>query len=422
MNKKVMALAIASVLTAPAVLAQTSNVTLYGRANLGFDNYRAEGATAGQGANFKPRNGVYDAGSRLGVRGIEDLGKGIRAVFQIESGVNIDAGTNTGQSGSQNASTGFLASRDSFVGLDTAGGRLTFGRQSIFWVSGTIIQTGANYVNAEIPWLNGASAGRVVGPAARTSNVLLYTSPTWGGFNFSAGYVPQSETARTANTPINGSGVFNGYTGGKIYGATLRWAGGPIALQGDHWRNNGSVNASYNNAGAYLGGGTTFGGVNASSITGTKLLAGWSYIPGAQLSLVGVQNRNYDSSQFGGSSVRQNIWGVSWEHTFGRVQALAQFSKALKVSGCQGPITCDQTGSTGYMAGARYLMSKRTWLYASANWVNNNANAAADYTGGNITPAAGGTNQFGNAGFPVTTTVSYGADPRLYAVGIFHQF
>ena len=39
MNKKVMALAVASVLAAPAAFAQSSNVQLYGRAVLGIDNY-----------------------------------------------------------------------------------------------------------------------------------------------------------------------------------------------------------------------------------------------------------------------------------------------------------------------------------------------------------------------------------------------
>ena len=44
MNKKVMALAVASVLAAPAAFAQSSNVQLYGRAVLGIDNYKADGA------------------------------------------------------------------------------------------------------------------------------------------------------------------------------------------------------------------------------------------------------------------------------------------------------------------------------------------------------------------------------------------
>ena len=46
MNKKVMAVAVAGVLAAPAALAQTSNVQLYGRANLGFDRFKGEANAA----------------------------------------------------------------------------------------------------------------------------------------------------------------------------------------------------------------------------------------------------------------------------------------------------------------------------------------------------------------------------------------
>jgi predicted porin len=66
------------------------------------------------------------------------------------------------------------------------------------------------------------------------------------------------------------------------------------------------------------------------------------------------------------------------------------------------------------MVGGRYLLSKRTWLYASWNMVDNDSNQFADYAGGAITstnlPAGGG------------ATYPYGAEPMIWAVGIFHQF
>src|SRR3954462_5450954 len=118
MQKKLMALAVAGALSAPvAAFAQASNVQIYGRANVGVDNYEAKGATAAN-ADFKGRMRVFDQGSRLGVRGTEDLGGGLKALFQIESGVNIDSGSANGQNGALNSSTGRFASRDSFVGLE----------------------------------------------------------------------------------------------------------------------------------------------------------------------------------------------------------------------------------------------------------------------------------------------------------------
>src|SRR5690348_13995185 len=115
MNKKLMALAVAGALGAPAA-ALAQEVQIYGRANVGLDTYSATGATAGSGSDFKSRTRVFDQGSRLGFRGTEDLGGGLKAIWQIESGVNIDTGTNIGQAATANASTGFFASRDSYAG------------------------------------------------------------------------------------------------------------------------------------------------------------------------------------------------------------------------------------------------------------------------------------------------------------------
>src|SRR3972149_11779922 len=112
MNKKLMALAVAGALAAPAAaFAQASNVQIYGRVNMGLDNYSATGARDGAGFDYKGRNRIYDAGSRLGFQGTEELGGGLKAIFLIESGVNVDNGGTTGQSGATNPFTGTLSSR-----------------------------------------------------------------------------------------------------------------------------------------------------------------------------------------------------------------------------------------------------------------------------------------------------------------------
>jgi predicted porin len=63
------------------------------------------------------------------------------------------------------------------------------------------------------------------------------------------------------------------------------------------------------------------------------------------------------------------------------------------------------------MVGARYFLSKRTWVYATYNQVSNKANQYADYTGGAIT-SWNGTNQ----------AALLGADPKIWALGLFHAF
>ena len=117
MNKKLIALAVAAATLAPAVvMAQTANpVTLYGRV---FETFESVQSTNGLGGLAQPRrNRVSDnANSYIGVKGVEDLGGGLNAWFQIESGAPLDVGGGT------------LASRNSAVGLQGGFGTVFLGR------------------------------------------------------------------------------------------------------------------------------------------------------------------------------------------------------------------------------------------------------------------------------------------------------
>ncbi|MGH8740188.1 MAG: porin, partial [Burkholderiales bacterium] len=128
MQKKLLALAVAGALVPAAAMAQSS-VEIYGRANLSFGNWKATGSSTG--ADFDGRMRVVDSGSRLGFRINESLGGGMRAFAVMETGVNIDSGSQAGQSGGPNGSTGFWASRDSYLGLGGGWGDIRLGRQSI---------------------------------------------------------------------------------------------------------------------------------------------------------------------------------------------------------------------------------------------------------------------------------------------------
>jgi len=386
MNKKLMALAVAGAFGAPAVA--MAQAEIYGRANLGFDTYSATGATAGSGQDFKSRKRVFDNSSRLGVRGTENLGGGLRAVYVIESGVNIDTGNNNSQAGVANGSTGFLASRDSYVGLEDNWGRVTFGRQSIYWVNGVIAQSGSNYINVDVATTG--ALGRVVGPTTRTSNVVAYTSPTINGLNATVSYAPTTESAAGGAD-----------TNGKIWGVTGRYSG----------RVNAQVDYAVNQA----------AGAGATKLSGLKLGVGYPYAPGAQIALVYIAEKNNNIAAVAGfaaagDSVKANAVMINWEHTFGNIQALAEYGKVQKAKGCTegATTTCDNTGATGYMVAGRYLFSKRTAAYASYNKIRNNNNATWDLSGGGQS-AASASGGFLPAG-------SAGADPQIIAVGVIHNF
>lgn len=113
MQKKLIALAVAGLVSAPA-FAQ-SNVTIYGVADayMGFGSHGDNDMAAVNSGGL--------SGSRLGFRGTEDLGNGLKAVFTLEQGFNIDTGTE--------ATDGTAFQRQAFVGVAGGFGAVTLGRQ-----------------------------------------------------------------------------------------------------------------------------------------------------------------------------------------------------------------------------------------------------------------------------------------------------
>lgn len=390
MNKKLMAVAVAGALGVPA--AAMAQVQIYGRANLGVDRYTATGSFAGSGSDYRGRNRVFDSASRVGFRGTEDLGGGLRAVFGIETGVNIDNGSQNSQGPAANSSSGWWASRDSWLGLEgSSWGRISAGRQSMFWTNGTIAQTGANYVNIDVPMATvGGGFGRVAGVGTRFNNSLMYSLPNLSGFGGYLGYAAQSETQQgTATNPNSNTVALRGTYEGIV------------KVQVDWAKNKGQS-----------------GGATTSEITGMKVGVGYPYMPGAQISVIAGQNKNHAAtgSVFAATDdVKQNAFIVNWEHLFGNIQALAMFGRLGKASGCSNA-QCDNTEATSYLVGGRYLFSKRTAAYATYNATTNKDNQCLDYTAAGITSAgAGATGGLCAAG-------AAGADPKILAVGVIHNF
>lgn len=394
MDKKALAVAVAALFAAPA-FAQSSNVVLYGRANLGIDQYSGNGATTSS-QNMKSRYRIFDSSSRLGVRGVEQLGGGLRAIFQIESGLNADNGTVNGQAGTANTSSGILASRPSWVGLEGGFGRVQVGRQDVYWGNGTIDQTGANYINTSLPWTSGGNTGRVNLGIARQSNVLSYTTPQLGPVNASLFYSPDTGAAPFVNAESVQGGL---NTNARLYAATVRGAFGPVLAQIDY-----ATKQTSSDAVAY----------GRPKNTGIKGAVGFTYKPGAQISLVVSRVTTNDNGAAEADYKRTN-WHLNWEHLFGNFQALAQFGMQSKVSGCGSAALqsawCDNSKVRGWLLSGRYLASKRTALYVTYTQVRNDANAFTDYTGGAYTSTTAAQQQ-----------LSKGFDPRVIGVGVIHNF
>src|SRR5260370_7706187 len=131
MNRRSLALAVASVLAVPlGALAEGANVQIDSPINVDFEGVQTTGATAagalrpGQlgatptGANALSRSRVTSNSSNIGFRGASDIGAGLSAIFQIESAIGVDNqatfGSNTA---SGSAVGGGFATRNTGVGL-----------------------------------------------------------------------------------------------------------------------------------------------------------------------------------------------------------------------------------------------------------------------------------------------------------------
>ena len=123
--KKDICLAIALLCAATGAYAQPS-VVLYGiiDESLAYSSSEASSATTRGQRNFKALTGEL-SGNRWGLRGSEDLGGGLKAVFTLENGFQGTTG--------KLAQGGLLFGRQAFVGLSSAGaGTFTMGRQYDF--------------------------------------------------------------------------------------------------------------------------------------------------------------------------------------------------------------------------------------------------------------------------------------------------
>jgi predicted porin len=390
MQKKLLAIAVAGALAPAAAMAQ-STVEIYGRANMGLDLWESKGAVD-QTTDMKSRVRVFDFGSRLGFRVNESLGGGLRAFVVMETGVNIDSGSVNGQSGSQNASTGTWASRDSYLGLGGSWGDIRFGRQSPFYGNGIIMQGSSNYLNQAMDSAFSFS-GALASPAGRESNVFSYNSPTFGGFNFTLSYGP-------------GASEGNAYSGGgtqgkeQVYVGTARYTGGPIRAQFDY------------------GTRKDVGNVDSQDRNAWKVGVGWAYAPNSQISAIfgNIENKNIQTAFVAGgvtfaavgSSPNADIWILNWEHMFGQVQVIAQYARFNEIK----DLTVDpgNTDAQGFTLAAKYFLSKRTGVYVSYNQLDNKDNAWYDISNG------------GSSSRATTSVGNRGADPSIIAVGIMHNF
>ncbi|MBB1634483.1 MULTISPECIES: porin [Cupriavidus] len=226
MKKSLVALACG---IASATAVAQSSFTLYGvaDANVEYTNHNL-----GTGPNGHSKVAMNSGGlspSRWGLRGIEDLGGGTKAIFAIESGFNIDTGT-SGQGG-------LLFGRQAWVGLVSGHHQVTLGRQytSFFLMMANSSPTAYATLYEPVLQISGASAreNNMVkyhgnfGPLATEVHWSFGEQPgsTQGSAGYGAGfdYSFGSGGITAAYDDVNGPATGGNYTRAQKAGVGVRY-------------------------------------------------------------------------------------------------------------------------------------------------------------------------------------------------------
>ncbi len=198
-----------AVLAASGAAMAQSSVTLFGVVDAGYAS--GSGSVSNKTQLATDRIGS----SRLGFRGVEDLGGGMRAEFWLEAGVANDSGaganTNTNNQASGATTSGLTFNRKSTVGLVGSMGEIRLGRDYTpqFYTDAIFDPFGTNGVASSLIAYGGGYT------AVRASNMIAYHSPVVGGFKVMIGSY-MGENASTADKAGDGNGVYVNYTQGAL--------------------------------------------------------------------------------------------------------------------------------------------------------------------------------------------------------------
>ncbi len=337
-----------------------SNVTIYGVVDTAYvySTGERQGALK-KNANFSGIESGGLAGSRLGFKGQEDLGNGLKAVFTLEYGLTLD----------QNEGVGESLARQQWVGLKSAAlGQIALGRQyaPAYDAQARNDSLAASAVASPLQVLV-AAAGATIAAAspARINNSVTYTSPKLAGFTVSGIYgFGENTTSATAA----GNGVSAGDDG--LYGLGLNYANGGL-----------NVDAVYHKA----------DNKTAYSLKDTKE---WMIAGSYDFKVVKVTATYQDLENKGtnGTADRSaRVWSIG--------AIMPVFSKGAIHAGYAN-LDWDAKGKGGsqsWALGYTHRLSKRTTLYTTYTRTDNDTNVVTA-AGFSQTKAAGEANSAFTAG------------------------
>jgi predicted porin len=374
-----------------------SSVTLYGIVDTGllFNN----NVNGGRLYSLTQGNS-----SRWGVKGDEDLGAGLHAIFTLENG--FTTGTGAFSQG------GLEFGRKAFVGLSSKDwGTVTLGRQ--YSVSNdllSVIASGSDWASSGLGY--GTHAGDVdnVDTTNRVQNAIKYVSPSFNGLQF-GGLYSLGGTAGDA-------------TRNEVYDAAVAYANGPVrvgvgytfvkdpyyATFGNQGNSSTSATGTNDNINNKIYGGYATAGSQQIIVAGGSYLVGPATVG---LFYSNTQFRNLGSVAAGGQISSVAYHGGTATFNSGEINLKYLVTPALQLGAAY--IRTHNSGADGYGGanynqfnlGATYSISKRTSFYANAFF-----------------ETASGTDSTGKAAVADLSGSSYSKSGRQVAtiVGITHKF
>ncbi|HEX7934903.1 MAG TPA: porin [Paraburkholderia sp.] len=219
MNKKLLTAATLAVF-ASAAHAQSS-VSLYGVIDAGISYVNNSKTATAHDKLFKYDDGVAQ-GSRWGLRGTEDLGGGLKALFVLENGFNSGNGT-AGQGGA-------MFGRQAYVGLSQNNvGSLTFGRQYSFstdYLGGNYTTGGQTVAGNYAYHINDVDQLT----SSRINNAVKFSSANFSGLTFGAMYGFSNQAGAFAGAPATGTAAAPVAGSSRAYSFGVNYANGPFGV------------------------------------------------------------------------------------------------------------------------------------------------------------------------------------------------
>jgi predicted porin len=309
--KKLVAAAVLAAVT-PLAVAADGGVVVYGKVHVSVDSNDYD-----EGDDYY---GVASRASRLGFKGSEDLGNGLKAIWQYEVTYSVDG------AGQSTSGTGFGSARNSYLGLASDWGTVLVGRHDtptkVAYYAADVEELGDSILDLN----EGANAPAQLFKEFRANNAIAYISPSFAGFTFAGAMVPgEAETGGATDCRDTCDGI------------------------ADHW----SVAAMY---GGYGFKGSIGYEVKDFTYTGYDEKI-WQFGGSYTMNAFKIGGMYQDVQDVGGSiGVDQSAWAVVGGFTFGNNEIIAQYGE-------RDLDNADDADTWGL--GFNHMFSKRTSAYAA---------------------------------------------------------